>query len=218
MPGAASALVYASSGVARHPQSGHVVAVGASAIHRLDYASGRLDTLLEDPAYDFITPRLHADGTLYAVRRPIEKPARERAGSVLSDTLMFPFRLLKAIFGYLNFFSMVYGKEPLRSAGGPRTPELDQDLGKLWLHGRLIELSKVKSDPQYAGNLVPRSWELVRLPPGRQLQVVMPHVAAFDLAADGSVLYTNGYEVTAWRDGARETLARHELVESVRAV
>ena len=74
-----------------------------------------------------------------------------------------PIRLLKAVFGYLNFFTMVYGKEPLRSAGGPRTPELDQDLGKVWLHGRMIELSKVKNDPQYGGNLVPGNWELIRV-------------------------------------------------------
>lgn len=218
IPGQASALVYASAGVARHPQSGRGVAVGHSAIHRLDYRSGTMDVLLEDPAYDYIQPRMHADGTLYAIRRPAEKPAGERAIGALEDTLLMPFRLIKAVFGYLNFFSMIYGKEPLRSAGGPRAPELDQDLGKLWLHGRMIELSKVKGDPQYAGNLVPRSWELVRKPPGRGLQIVVPHVAAFDLAEDGSVLYTNGYDLTAWRDGVKETLGRHELVETVRAV
>lgn len=218
IPGQASALVYASAGVARHPQSGHGVAVGHSAIHRMDYRSGSMEVLLEDPAYDFIQPRMHADGTLYAIRRPSEKPAGERALGALEDTLLMPLRLIKAVFGYLNFFSMIYGKEPLRSAGGPRTPELDQDLGKLWLHGRMIELSKVKSDPQYAGNLVPRSWELVRKPPGRGLQIMMPHVAAFDLAADGRVLYTNGYDLVAWRDGVKETLGRHELVEAVRAV
>lgn len=218
VPGQTSAVVYASSGVARHPQTGHVVAVGHSTINRLDYRTGQLDTLLEDPRYDFIAPRMHPDGTLYAIRRPIEKPATERAGGALKDTLLLPFRLAKAVFGYLNFFSMVYGKEPLRSAGGPRTPELDQDLGRLWLHGRMIELSKVRSDPQYAGNLVPRSWELVRLPPGRSLQIVMPHVASFDLAEDGAVVYTNGYDVTCWRDGAREPLGRHELVEAVKVV
>ena len=218
IPGQASALVYASAGVARHPQSGQAVAVAHSAIHRLDYRKGDMAVLLEDPAYDFIQPRMHPDGTLYAIRRPVEKPVGERARSALEDAVLMPFRLIKAVFGYLNFFSMIYGKEPLRSAGGPRTPELDQDLGKLWLHGRLIELGKVKTDPQYAGNLVPRSWELVRQPPGRGLQIVMPHVAAFDLAEDGSVLYTNGYELTAWRDGLKETLGRHELVEAIRAV
>ena len=218
VPGQASALVYQSAGVARHPERGHTVATAHSTINRIDYKSGQLDTLLEDERYDFVAPRLHLDGTLYAIRRPVDKPAVERAGTALKDTLLLPFRLAKAVFGYLNFFSMVYGKEPLRSAGGPRTPELDQDIGRLWLHGRMIELSKVRSDPQYAGNLVPRSWELVRKPAGRALQIVMPHVASFDIAEDGTLLYTNGYDVMAWRDGQRTPLDRHDLVEAVRAV
>lgn len=218
VPGELATVVYQSSGVARHPQSGQVVAIGRSTINRLNYKTGQLDTLLDDAKYDFVAPRMHPDGTLYAIRRPVEKPAAEVAGTALKDTVFLPLRLLKAVFGYLNFFSMVYGKEPLRSAGGPRTPELDQDLGKLWLHGRMIELAKVRDDPQYAGNLVPRSWELVRLPPGRSLQIVMPHVASFDLTGDGAVIYTNGYDVTRWRDGERRMLDRHELVESVSAI
>jgi hypothetical protein len=218
VPGTASGVVYQSSGVARNPQTGQVVAFGHAAIQRLDYRTGEQETLLDDAQYDFIAPRIGSDGTLYAIRRPIEKPAHERAGGALVDTVMMPFRLAKAIFGYLNFFSMIYGKEPLRSSGGPRTPALDQDVGQLWLHGRMIELSRVTSDPQYAGNLVPRSWELVRKPPGRALQIVAPHVASFDLVGPGSVVFSNGYDVVHWRDGERRTLGRHELVESLAVV
>lgn len=213
--GSASSVVFQSAGVARHAERGHLVAVGHGTVCRLDYRTGRLDTLLDDSAQDFAAPRQAADGTLYAIRRPVEKPVTERAGNALVDTLLAPFRLLSAVFGFLNVFTMLYGKGPLRSAGGPRAPELDQDLGRLWLHGRMIELKKVRDDPQYAGNLVPASWELVRQPPGRALQVVAGHVAAFDVADDGGIVYTNGYEVTHWRDGQKTSLGRHELVEAV---
>lgn len=216
VPGAASALLFQSSGVARHPERGHLTAVAHATLCRLDYRSGQLETLVDDAAFDFVSPRLGVDGTLYAIRRPVEKPVHERAGTALMDTLLMPVRLLKAVFGYLNFFSTIYGKEPLRSAGGPRTPELDQDLGRLWLHGRMIELRRVRDDPQFAGNLVPASWELVRRPPGRQWQIVGRHVAAFDLAPDGSLVHTNGYDIVAWRDGVITPVGRHELVESVR--
>ena len=215
IPGTATALVFQSTGVARHPERGHAVAFAHATLCQLDYRSGQLDTLVDEARYDYLAPRMTADGTLYAIRRPMEKPVHERAGTALMDVILMPFRLLKAIFGYLNFFSQVYGKEPLRSAGGPRTPELDRDLGTLWLHGRLIELRKVRDDPQYAGNLVPASWELVRRPPGRQWQIVATHVAAFDLSPDGAVVYTNGYDVVAWRDGDKTTVGRHELVEGV---
>jgi hypothetical protein len=217
VPGTAASVVFQSSGVARHPQRGHVAAIAHATLCRLDYRSGRMDTLADEPAFDFVAPRMAADGTVYAIRRPVEKPAHERAGAALIDTLLMPVRLLKAVFGYLNFFTTVYGKEPLRSAGGPRAPELDQDLGRLWLHGRMIELSKVRNDPQYAGNLVPASWELVRRAPGQPWQTVAKHVAAFDLAADGALVYTSGYDIVHWRDGATRKLGRQELVEGVSA-
>ena len=219
VPARSRTIVYQSSGVARHPQSGQMMALAHGCVHLLDYGSGRMEVLLDEPRHDFVAPRMDAQGQLYAIRRPADKPQHERAGLALKDTLLMPFRLLKAVFGYLNFFTMVYGKEPLRSAGGPRTPELDQDLGKLWLHGRMIELSKVKSDPRYAGNLVPGNWELVRVArAGAPAEVLAKHVAGFDVRDDGTVVYTNGYDIIELADGNRRTLARQEQVANLSAV
>lgn len=219
VPGRSKTLVYQSSGVARNAQSGHLVAFGHACVHMLDYGTGQLQTLLDDAKYDFVAPRMDAQGRLYAIRRPAEKAVHEQAGGALMDTLLMPFRLLKAVFGYLNFFSMVYGKQPLRSSGGPRTPGLDQDLGRLWLHGRMIELSRVKSDPQYAGKLVPRNWELVRMAAaGAQPEVIAQHVACFDLRADGSAVYSNGFDVFELSGGKVRDLARQQQVAGVSAV
>jgi hypothetical protein len=213
VPGRAKAIVYQSSGVARHAQSGQALALGHACVHMLDYGSGQLQTLLDDKRYDFVAPRMDAQERLYAIRRPAEKPLSDRAGSALTDTVLMPFRLLKAVFGYLNFFSMVYGKEPLRSSGGPRTPSLDQDLGRLWLHGRMIELSKVKADPQYGGNLVPRDWELIRVDsPGAAPQVIATHVACYDLNANGDLVYTNGFDIFRLERGQRVGVARQQQV------
>lgn len=219
VPGRSKTIVYQSSGVARHPQSGQMMAVSHACVHMLDYGSGQLETLLDDKRHDFVAPRMDAQGRLYVIRRPAEKPPRERAGTALKDTLLMPFRLLKAVFGYLNFFSMVYGKEPLRSAGGPRTPALDQDLGKLWLHGRMIELSKVKGDPQYGGNLVPRDWELIRVDmAGAAPEVLAQHVACFDLHADGGIVYTNGFDIFRHERGTRCGVARQQQVAGLSAI
>jgi hypothetical protein len=214
--GLPNALVYQSSGVARHPQQGYVVAYGHAVINRLNFVTGEIDTVLDDPAYDHVAPRAGRDGALYAIRRPVDKPAHEQAGTALKDTVLMPLRLGKAVFGYLNFFSQIYGKEPLKSAGGPRAPELDQDLGQLWLHGRMIDLRKIRTDAQYAGNLVPASWELIRVGPNARVpEVLASHVAAFDLRADDTPVITNGYDVLALEGGRRTRLARRELVEVV---
>jgi len=223
VPGRSKTIVYESSGVARHPQSGQLMAQGHACVHMLDYGSGQLETLLDDKRFDFVAPRMDTRGALFAIRRPAEKPRRERAGTALMDTLLMPFRLLQAIFGYLNFFSMIYGKKPLRSSGGPRTPALDQDLGQLWLHGRMIELSKVKSDPAYGGNLVPANWELIRVDSaGTAPQVLAQHVAGFDLRADGAVVFTNGFDIFELGDaagqGQKRSLARQQQVGGVSAI
>ena len=218
VPGRSRTIVYQSSGVARHPQSGHMIAQAHACVHMLNYGNGQIETLLEDKRYDFVAPRMDANGRLHAIRRPADKPPRERAGLALSDTLLMPFRLLKAVFGYLNFFSMVYGKEPLRSAGGPRAPELDQDLGKLWLHGRMIELSKVKNDPKYGGNLVPRDWELIRVDDANAApEVIAQHVACFDLHAGGGIVYTNGFDIFQVTSGNRSGVARQQHVAGLTA-
>jgi hypothetical protein len=213
--GASATLMYQSCGVARHPESGYVIAMGHSTVNRLNYTTGKLEALLEEPAYDYVSPRMSRESYLYAIRRPVEKPVHEQAGTALKDIVLMPFRLAKAVFGYLNFFSTIYGKEPLKSAGGPRAPELDQDLGKLWLHGRLIELKRIQQDAQFAGRLVPASWELVKLYPGGRTEVLAKHVASFDVADDESILYSDGFELHQLTGGKTTSLGRQNLVEFV---
>lgn len=216
VPGANASVLFQSSGVARHSERGFVTAIGHATLCRLDYRSGNLEVLADDARFDFLMPRLDASGALYATRRPIEKPAGERAGGAVMDTLLFPIRLVKAVFGYLNVFSMIYGKEPLRSAGGPRTPELDQDLGKIWLQGRLIDLQRVRDDPQYAGKLVPASWELVRRRGNGDWEVLARHVLSFDVGSGGALAYSTGKEVLVQHgNGAPTRLAQHDVIESV---
>jgi hypothetical protein len=216
--GESSTIIYQSCGVARHPESGYVIAMGHSTVNRLNYASGKLETLFEQPAYDYVSPRMSRQSFLYAIRRPVEKPMHENAGTALKDIVLMPFRLGKAVFGYLNFFTTIYGKEPLKSSGGPRTPELDQDLGKLWLHGRMIELKQVQQDTQFAGRLVPASWELVKLHPGGYTEVLAKHVANFDVADDESILYSDGFELWRYVNGQVTSLGRQNLVEFVQCL
>jgi hypothetical protein len=170
-------VFYQSAGVARDPQKGYVVAVGPSAVNRLDYASGKLETVLEDRNYDFLCPREDRDGNLYYIRRPFERSATEHAHSFLVDALMFPWRMVKAIFGYLNFFSAMYGREPLRSSGGPNALRLEQDVARLWLHGRMIDLTRVQQDREReTGGLVPASWQLRRRAANEEDTMVAEHV------------------------------------------
>ncbi|HUL55544.1 MAG TPA: hypothetical protein VLT60_01010 [Usitatibacter sp.] len=184
---------FQSAGIARDRQSGHAVALGPSVVNRLSYSEGKLDTVLEDRAFDFLAPREDGRGVLYYIRRPYERSGVEAAGSIAKDAFMFPYRMLKAIFGYLNFFSTIYGREPLRSAGGPAHDPLERDLGALWLHGRMIQAANVSREE--SRGLVPASWQLRRRDRTGEDALVAEHVVSFDLCEDGSLFYSNGFEV-----------------------
>jgi hypothetical protein len=208
-------VFFQSAGIGRHPQSGHAMALAPSTINRLNYKTGQLDTLLEDRGYDFLAPREDEHGNLYYIRRPYERSGREQATSALKDALLMPWRLLKAIFGWLNFYSWVYGKEPLRSAGGPKGHPLERDVASLWLHGRMIELGNARADEK--GSLVPASWQLRRRSADGSDSFVADHVVSYDVCEDGSVFYSNGYELFQLFTGKPVSRKHGGIIESVSA-
>jgi hypothetical protein len=83
----------------------------------------------------------------------------------------------------------------------------------------MIELSKARNDPQYAGSLVPGNWELVRVArAGAPVEVLARHVAGFDVRDDGRIVFTNGYDIFELDGSERRTLARQEQVAGLSAV
>jgi hypothetical protein len=188
-PDAPSRLVYQSAGVARDA-AGRVVAVGPSAIHELDLDRREVRTLAESPQHDLLSPRVADDGALYYIRRPW--PARSRIGPLrlLLDLLLLPFRLLAAIFSWLNVFTVRYSGRPLVGAPGAPPHRLDAR-SHLVGDGSAIRPLWGARD---GGVTTPSSWQLVRQPPGGAPVVVARGVCAFDLTPTG-VLYSTGSEI-----------------------
>lgn len=209
-------VYFQSSGLALHPNHGYVVAMANAVVNRLDRKSKEIRTVLEHADRDCLSPRPDGRGNVFYIRRPYKPMHEASAVDHGKDILLFPWRLLKAIFGYLNFFSMIYGKEPLKSAGGPRRG-LEQDLGTLWLHGRMIELSKVRNDGK-SGALVPGNWQLVRRDAKGVEAVVAAGVACFDIAPDGTVVYSNGFQLHAFPDPKGKPLGEGDLIQRVAVI
>lgn len=214
VPGEPDSILYQSAGLARSPQ-GYVAATGHATIQKLNMRNGSIDTVLESSAHDFLQPRVSADGVLHFIRRPYERPGYS-AGNVLLDTLLFPFRLLRAVFHYLNFFSLMYSRKPLTGATGPK---VQADIKDIILKGRRIDVEKALRQENAINGvaaLVPRSWELVSRTPEGQETVLATHVASYDLLADGSVVYSNGRAVFRLeRGGQASLLLKEELVGEV---
>ena len=193
IPGVSDRLLFQSSGIARH-QGGAILARGHTCILKLDMTSGSVSPILDDARYDFLRPRVDPAGNLLFIRRPYQVP-RYTAENLFLDTLLFPFRLLRAIFHYLNFFSLLYSRKPLTSASGPA---MQADIRQILLQGRQIDAEKALRSAgavQGVPSLVPDSWELVRRSQQGDETVLGTNVASFDICADGSVIYSNGQGV-----------------------
>lgn len=214
IPGVANRLLFQSAGLARN-QQGYVVAQGPASLQMLDMESGRVSPVLENPAFDYLRPRVDPAGNLLFIRRPYEMP-RMGLGNVILDTLLFPFRLLRAVFHYLNFFSLMYSRKPLTSASGPAT---QADLKDILLQGRRIDAQKALRSAnlvQGVPSLVPESWALVSRTREGVDTVLATHVASYDISSAGTIVYSNGCGVFILEQGGTPSLAvTNELIADV---
>ncbi len=217
-PASAHEIIFQSAAIGRN-QAGFAVTQAPFAVHKLNLDAGQVSTLAEDPKFDLLTPHLSSDGTLYYIRRPYLDPSQPPCfWRAALDLILLPVRLLFAVFQFLNFFTVRYTGNTLTTAGNAR--QKHADIRQMMVWGNLIDAQKA-ADRDSAGtpSLVPRTWELIRCPPGTGEEVVAKGVLSFDVYADGSLLYSNGsgvYRVDP--SGDREALAKDALIEQVVAV
>jgi hypothetical protein len=212
VPGEADVLVFQSSGIARDG-GGRPAAYGPSAVRSLDLRGGEIETLAEDPRYDYLSPRVDQEGTLFFIRRPYAGAARASHFRSLLDLLLLPLRLLRALFHWLNFFSVRYSGKPLTTAGGPEKQGADVRQMMVW--GNLIDAASAAREGSEPPALVPPSWELVRKGRDGSTQVLAKGVLAFDCDGEGGVVYSTGSAVYRLTGNERERLVVDSGVEQL---
>ena len=137
-------------------------------------------------------------------------------GNAVIDTLLFPFRVLRALVHYLNFFSLMYSRKPLITASGPAA---QADLKDILIKGKRLDAeAALRAGVRLNGvpSLVPASWQLVCRSPQGVEHVLASHVASFDIATDGTILFSNGFGVFVV-EGANppQVLLRDRLIADV---
>lgn len=211
-------LVFQSAGLARN-QQGVVAGIGPYAVQKMVLDGEEMETLAEDPHRDYLLPRMTPDGSLYYLRRPYQGLPKGSGWAILRDIVMLPVALVMAVFGFLNFFSLMFSGKPLLTAGGPKRE--GPEPRHVMLLGKMVDAEKAerrarKGEP---AALVPDDWELVRRSPDGAEAVLCGGVVSYDLCEDGSVVFTNGSAVYH-RDAAGKRRLLHEgrLIEHVVAV
>jgi len=216
IPDAPARLLFQSAGLARDEQ-GYLLAQSHNSIQILDMDTGTVEPILDNEAFDYLKPRVDTEGNLLFIRRPYELP-RYKAENAFTDVLFFPFRLLRALFHYLNFFSLMYSRKPLTSADNPM---VKADIKDILLQGKRIDAEKaLRNERPVHGipSLVPANWELVRRTRSGDETVLATNVASYDLGADGIIVYSNGRGVFMIEpDGQAGLVMKGDLVAEVAA-
>jgi hypothetical protein len=212
-PGPGRRILYQSAGIGRN-REGHFLAFGAFSIQQLDIDTGELTTVLEDPRFDYLAPQDLPDGGLLYIRRPYSAGERMHPLRALKDVVLFPFRLLYAVFQFLNFFSAAFTGRKLTSAGGPKGKEMNLKQMMIW--GNLVQAQRKPGPEGESADLVPQSWQLCRRDADGQTKVLANAVLAYDVDPDGRIVYTNGNAIFIIHpDGRKERVVSEAMIEQV---
>jgi len=213
IPGEGRRIVFQSAGIGRN-REGHFLALGPFCIQELNAAAGDLKTIVEERHFDFLAPQARADGTLFYIRRPYATQEKIHPLRMLKDIFLFPFRLLYAIFQFLNFFSTIFTGRKLTSADGSKAQQMHMRQMMIW--GNLVQAQRPAKVEEEGMDLVPKSWELHQRSPNGETKVLTTGVLAYDIAADGTIVYTNGSALFLLHpDGRKERLLNEQMIEQV---
>lgn len=183
--------------------------IGPAAIYRFDTAQGEITELLTNEKFDYLRPKTDKDGNLYFIKKPYRPAEKQPFGALgcLLDILLFPFRLCRALLGFLNIFSMVYSGKGIRKSSSAAAKYKDDR--SVYLDGNMINAEKELKNNQRQGDkypgIVPRSYELCRIAPNGETTTLKKGVLAFTVAKDG-IYYSNGSAILRLEPNGEETL------------
>lgn len=201
--------IYCSS--AGYAQSGAAHAVlGPRAICVLDPVACTFEEVRAAADLDYLRPYEDAQGNLYCIRQPYKGSEKS---SLLEDILLFPGRIVKAIGGLLNWFSIRYGGESLRSGnlqnGDRRARQKNEE--ELFFEGNLIQASKNAKESERRGekypSFLPHSRVLLRIAPDGTETVLAHGVLDYAMEESGAFYCSNGQYILHYdADGKNETV------------
>lgn len=211
-------LLCTSKGIAVSDRDMHY---SPGAVLSINMKFGTMDEIYSDKKSDIISPRRDSDGNLWFIRQPYKQENKKT--SLWKDILLFPVRIIKAIGGFLNAFSVIFGGEPLRDGGKRSDVKSRQKSEKeLFFEGRLIEAGKNQRENSAKGDknpsIFPRSRELVKVSPDGEETVVRCGVQDYLLLENGGLAVSDGQSVIYIGNDGEKILAKAVLAHSLCAV
>jgi hypothetical protein len=137
------------------------------------------------------------------------------------DILWIPLRLLKAIFGWLNFFSRRYAGEALlkgREGGSNPAKYQNKSEEEIFIEGNLINADQalkenIRQGEKFPG-IAPKSWELVLVGEGGRAEVIRKGVLDYAFAGE-DLIFSNGKYLIRRRGQEEEVLCQAKVATSI---
>ena len=200
-------IYFSTAGYARN-QNGAIAATGPRSVAYLNLDNSSMSEIVADEAYDYLHPREDKNGVLYYIRQPYggEKPDN---GITFKDVLLFPVRIIKGIFGFLNMFTILFGGESLKSGGASNGAKFKQRSEKdLIIEGNVINAEKLDkindADNDKFSGIMPMSRVLIkRLADGSE-EIIKKGVLDYTLC-DRDVIISNGRHIIRISPDGTET-------------
>lgn len=202
-------IYFSTAGYARD-QYGSISAIGPRSIAFLDLNTKTMSEIIADDAYDFLHPHEDKQGNLYYIKQPYggEKP---KSGITFKDVVMFPYRLIKGLFGFLNFFATVFGGESLKGNDNSfdNTKTKNRSKKDIIIEGNIINAEKMnkinsESDDNNSG-IMPLSRALIMRSPDGSEEIVKKGVLDFNLTENGEIIFSNGRHISKTDKNGNET-------------
>ena len=211
-------VYYDSAGIGKDG-AGRFVGASEKVINRLDLDSGTIREMVAVPKHDCFLPKVDREDTLYFIKKPHQKPGPQ--AMTFKDFLLIPYRLGKAFYAWMQFFSIRYTGEPLSSAGANPAQTKNKDLKELFINGNMINAEQALRENRAKGDaypgIVPRTWELMRRERDGSLTCLKKGVLDFDVTKDKEIVCSNGkYLIRMDRTGKEQVIDTIELIGRVR--
>ena len=136
----------------------------------------------------------------------------------LVDLFLFPFRMIRALFGFFNFFSVKYSGKTLSHTGNVKR----RDEAQMFIDGNMIQAEKELKENQSRGDknpgIIPRTWELHRRAANGEDTLIRRGVVAYRVLNNGDILISNGSGVLCHHtDGSEEKISNAQRVTYLKA-
>jgi hypothetical protein len=201
-------IFFSSAGIAISSVGQHE-RIGPSSICCFNLETNEVEELFESNKFNYIMPKEDSAGHLHFIKRPYLNATNR--GNILLDIIMFPIRIIKAILGLLNYFSIAFGGGALRSGRENSDIRAKQKSEKeLFFEGNLIQAEREQKANKRRGEkfpgIIPHTWELIRIESNGSLTCLKKGVMDYTICKNGDIVYSNGAEIIRLTKDKKEHL------------